>query len=263
MPNDTALWAATLGTTVGEAWLRRDEPKPPEAVARFREAAELLARGVPFAYAVGRVPFRRLDLAIDARHCDFRATAEQHLEQRKHQRRVHLEHGRPVIGLHAKRCDDRRRRQALRPNDSRAVRRHRLGSLHSLARGDEQPVCARDVRRRGTLTRGRWPLLPMAAALPAHPRRVRRHRPHLSRRLPGRVALACRLLRRSAGRRPGRSAGASEARPRARAGPDRGAPASGTRCDSVLKTASSRSTNPAARAHVQTSSITTSFSIAV
>jgi len=67
VPNDTALWAATLGTTVGEAWLRRDEPKPPEAVARFREAAELLARGVPFAYAVGRVPFRRLDLAIDAR----------------------------------------------------------------------------------------------------------------------------------------------------------------------------------------------------
>ena len=67
MPNDTALWAATLGTTVGEAWLRRDEPKPPEAVARFREAAELLARGVPFAYAVGRVPFRTLDLAIDAR----------------------------------------------------------------------------------------------------------------------------------------------------------------------------------------------------
>ena len=67
MPDDTALWAATLGTTVGEAWLRRDEPKPPEAIARFREAAELLSRGVPFAYAVGRVPFRRLDLAIDAR----------------------------------------------------------------------------------------------------------------------------------------------------------------------------------------------------
>ena len=67
MPNDTALWAATLGTTVGEAWLRRDEPKPPAAIARFREAAELLARGVPFAYAVGRVPFRTLDLAIDAR----------------------------------------------------------------------------------------------------------------------------------------------------------------------------------------------------
>ena len=67
MPNDTALWAATLGTTIGDVWLRRDEPKPPEAVARFREAAELLARGVPFAYAVGRVPFRTLDLAIDAR----------------------------------------------------------------------------------------------------------------------------------------------------------------------------------------------------
>ena len=67
MPDDTALWAATLGTTVGEAWLRRDEPKSPHAVARFHEAAELLSRGVPFAYAVGHVPFRTLDLAIDSR----------------------------------------------------------------------------------------------------------------------------------------------------------------------------------------------------
>ena len=67
MPNDTALWAATLGTTVGDAWLRRHEVKSPEAVAKFQAAAERLAQGVPFAYAVGRVPFRTLDLAIDAR----------------------------------------------------------------------------------------------------------------------------------------------------------------------------------------------------
>ena len=67
MPNETALWAATLGTTVGDAWLRRHEAKSPEAVARFQAAAERLAQGGPFAYAVGRVPFRTLDLAIDAR----------------------------------------------------------------------------------------------------------------------------------------------------------------------------------------------------
>ena len=67
MPNETALWAATLGTTVGDAWLRRHEAKSPEAVARFQAAAERLAKGGPFAYAVGRVPFRTLDLAIDAR----------------------------------------------------------------------------------------------------------------------------------------------------------------------------------------------------
>ena len=67
MPNETALWAATLGTTVGDAWLRRHEAKSPEAVARFQAAAERLARGCPFAYAVGCVPFRTLDLAIDAR----------------------------------------------------------------------------------------------------------------------------------------------------------------------------------------------------
>ena len=67
MPNETALWAATLGTTVGDAWLRRHEAKSPEAVVKFREAAERLAKGIPFAYAVGRVPFRTLDLAIDSR----------------------------------------------------------------------------------------------------------------------------------------------------------------------------------------------------
>jgi len=67
VPNETALWAATLGTTVGDAWLRRHEAKSPEAVASFQAAAARLAQGVPFAYAVGRVPFRTLDLAIDAR----------------------------------------------------------------------------------------------------------------------------------------------------------------------------------------------------
>jgi release factor glutamine methyltransferase len=61
------VWAAVSGTTPGEAWLRRDETKPPEALARFQEAVTQLGRGVPFAYAVGRVGFRTLDLAIDRR----------------------------------------------------------------------------------------------------------------------------------------------------------------------------------------------------
>jgi release factor glutamine methyltransferase len=62
-----AVWAAVSGLTVGEAWLRRHEPKAPEIVARYHRAVEQLARGVPFAYAVGRAGFRSLDLAIDAR----------------------------------------------------------------------------------------------------------------------------------------------------------------------------------------------------
>jgi release factor glutamine methyltransferase len=62
-----ALWAAISGVSVGEAWLRRDEPKAPEIVAKYHHAVEQLARGVPFAYAVGRAGFRTLDLAIDSR----------------------------------------------------------------------------------------------------------------------------------------------------------------------------------------------------
>ena len=67
MSEAMALWAAVLGVSVGEAWLRRDEPKAPETVARFQDAMTQLERGVPFAYAVGRVAFRTLDLAIDRR----------------------------------------------------------------------------------------------------------------------------------------------------------------------------------------------------
>ncbi|HEV8304466.1 MAG TPA: peptide chain release factor N(5)-glutamine methyltransferase [Gemmatimonadales bacterium] len=62
-----AVWAAVSGLTVGEAWLRRDEPKAPELVEKYQHALEQIARGVPFAYAVGRAAFRALDLAIDSR----------------------------------------------------------------------------------------------------------------------------------------------------------------------------------------------------
>lgn len=62
-----AVWAAVSGLTIGEAWLQRDEPKAPEIVAKYRNAVEQLARGVPFPYAVGRAGFRSLDLLSDAR----------------------------------------------------------------------------------------------------------------------------------------------------------------------------------------------------
>jgi len=63
----TAVWAAVLGTTVGDAWLRRDEPRAPELVERYQAALTQLERGAPLAYATGRIGFRALDLRIDAR----------------------------------------------------------------------------------------------------------------------------------------------------------------------------------------------------
>lgn len=62
-----AVWAAVSGMSVGEAWLRRHEPKPPRLLARFEHALAQLARGVPFAYAVGSAGFRTLELKSDAR----------------------------------------------------------------------------------------------------------------------------------------------------------------------------------------------------
>lgn len=47
--------------------MRRDEPKSPELEAKFQHAVAQLERGVPFAYAVGSVGFRTLDLKIDPR----------------------------------------------------------------------------------------------------------------------------------------------------------------------------------------------------
>ena len=62
-----AVWAAVSGMTIGEAWLRRDEPKTPDLLARYQDAVAQLHRGVPFAYAVGQVGFRTLELKIDPR----------------------------------------------------------------------------------------------------------------------------------------------------------------------------------------------------
>ena len=65
----TTLWAAVAGdgTRRGDVWLRRDREPSPEVARRFREAVERRARGVPFAYAVGSVGFRTLELQIDSR----------------------------------------------------------------------------------------------------------------------------------------------------------------------------------------------------
>jgi len=65
----TTLWAAVAGdgTRRGDVWLRRDREPPSEVARRFREAVERRARGVPFAYAVGSVGFRTLELQIDSR----------------------------------------------------------------------------------------------------------------------------------------------------------------------------------------------------
>jgi len=63
----TALWAAVAGKKPGDVWLSREESPPPQLVARFGEAVARRSRGVPFAYAVGRVGFRTLELALDPR----------------------------------------------------------------------------------------------------------------------------------------------------------------------------------------------------
>src|SRR5437667_150350 len=63
----TALWAAVAGKKPGDVWLSREESPLPQLVERFGEAVARRARGVPFAYAVGRVGFRTLELALDPR----------------------------------------------------------------------------------------------------------------------------------------------------------------------------------------------------
>ena len=63
----TALWAAVSGMNSAEVWLKRDREAAPDVVERFWKAVEQRRRGVPFAYAVGSVGFRTLDLKIDRR----------------------------------------------------------------------------------------------------------------------------------------------------------------------------------------------------
>ncbi|HYT05494.1 MAG TPA: peptide chain release factor N(5)-glutamine methyltransferase [Gemmatimonadales bacterium] len=63
------LWAAVAGGGIkpGDVWLRRDQEVAPDVTGRFWEAVERRSSGIPFAYAVGRVGFRTLELQIDPR----------------------------------------------------------------------------------------------------------------------------------------------------------------------------------------------------
>ena len=63
----TSLWAAVAGVARGEVWLRRDDAPAEAVAARFWEAVQRRSSGIPFAYAVGRVAFRRLELRLDPR----------------------------------------------------------------------------------------------------------------------------------------------------------------------------------------------------
>jgi release factor glutamine methyltransferase len=64
-----ALWAAVAGGGMkrGEVWLARDLAAGSDMVRHFREALERRAAGMPFAYAVGRIGFRTLELELDQR----------------------------------------------------------------------------------------------------------------------------------------------------------------------------------------------------
>jgi release factor glutamine methyltransferase len=64
-----ALWAAVAGGGLrpGDVWLARERPAAAAIRARFWEAVERRASGVPFAYAVGRASFRTLELTCDPR----------------------------------------------------------------------------------------------------------------------------------------------------------------------------------------------------
>jgi len=63
----TALWATLAGVAPGEAWIQRDRPASGAVLDRFWDAVERRSSGVPFAYAVGRVAFRHLELHVDPR----------------------------------------------------------------------------------------------------------------------------------------------------------------------------------------------------
>ncbi len=65
----TMLWAAVAdaGTKPGDVWLQRDREPGARLLEQFWHAVEQRSSGVPFAYAVGRVGFRTLELKLDAR----------------------------------------------------------------------------------------------------------------------------------------------------------------------------------------------------
>ena len=63
----TALWAACAGVAPGEVWLGRGTAAADGVAGPFWDAVARRASGVPFAYVVGRIGFRTLELTLDRR----------------------------------------------------------------------------------------------------------------------------------------------------------------------------------------------------
>jgi release factor glutamine methyltransferase len=65
----TTLWAAVAGGGMkpGAVWLDRAREPAPDVARRFEAALERRLGGMPFAYAVGRIGFRTLELTLDQR----------------------------------------------------------------------------------------------------------------------------------------------------------------------------------------------------
>jgi release factor glutamine methyltransferase len=65
----TTLWAAVAGGGMkpGAVWLDRAREPAPDVARRFEAALERRLGGMPFAYAVGRIGFRTLELTLDPR----------------------------------------------------------------------------------------------------------------------------------------------------------------------------------------------------
>lgn len=63
----TALWAACDGLRPAEVFLRREGIADRATAARFWEAVRRRASGAPFAYVVGRMSFRSLEVQTDSR----------------------------------------------------------------------------------------------------------------------------------------------------------------------------------------------------
>ncbi len=63
----TALWAVVEGVKPGDVWLERDRAAAAAVAEQFWEAVARRSSGVPFPYAVGRAPFRTLELTLDPR----------------------------------------------------------------------------------------------------------------------------------------------------------------------------------------------------
>ena len=62
-----ALWATLAGVNAGDVWLCADRGTSDVLPPEFWESVERRSSGIPFAYAVGRVSFRHLELKLDAR----------------------------------------------------------------------------------------------------------------------------------------------------------------------------------------------------